>query len=253
MAKAPDNFIKYAYAATPKEVDGFKKNGEAILLETQMVPGKTIDILVTTTAQSDNKATFLPHNVGDSISFSSDKFPKTLDQFSVVLNSKEATAMEKTMNLCQVNRGITNEKTYCATSLKGMVSFAKSELRDKTVNAFSSTPSKSSVGNNGKKSEYSISEVKRLSDYGHVVACHKVAYPYAVFFCHEAKMTSVYSVSLVSNKGMVDQEKVAVCHKDVSWWSPKHVSFQILKVTPQTTDGICHFLNDVSVVWTTKK
>ncbi|CAH8257242.1 unnamed protein product [Arabidopsis lyrata] len=74
--------------------------------------------------------------------------------------------------------------------------------------------------------------VKKLSDDKSVV-CHKQKYPFAVFYCHKAMMTSVYAVPLEGENGM-RAKAVAVCHKNTSAWNPNHLAFKVLKVKPGT-------------------
>ncbi|EFH63327.1 hypothetical protein ARALYDRAFT_894360 [Arabidopsis lyrata subsp. lyrata] len=90
--------------------------------------------------------------------------------------------------------------------------------------------------------------VKKLSDDKSVV-CHKQKYPFAVFYCHKAMMTSVYAVPLEGENGM-RAKAVAVCHKNTSAWNPNHLAFKVLKVKPGTVP-VCHFLPETHVVWFT--
>lgn len=88
--------------------------------------------------------------------------------------------------------------------------------------------------------------VKKLSDDKSVV-CHKQKYPFVVFYCHKAKMTSVYAVPLQGEDG-TRAKAVAVCHKNTSAWNPNHLAFKVLKVKPGTVP-VCHFLPETHVVW----
>ncbi|KAA3471670.1 dehydration-responsive protein RD22-like [Gossypium australe] len=77
--------------------------------------------------------------------------------------------------------------------------------------------------------------------------CHKERYPRAVFLCHSINKTTVYKVPLLGRDG-TKANVLAVCHKDTSAWSPKHIAFQILKVKPGAVP-ICHFLAKDTLAW----
>lgn len=63
------------------------------------------------------------------------------------------------------------------------------------------------------------------------MACHPVAYKYAVFYCHTTATSKAYRVGLVGADSAV-AEAVAVCHTDTKAWNPNHVAFKVLKVKP---------------------
>lgn len=229
-----------------------KRYGQIYMLETQMAPGKRVEVQLHASPAPHTISTFLPRKVADSIPFSSDKLPEILDRFSVDPKSKEASAIKNTINECH-DWVAAEENKYCATSLEGMVEFAKSVLGDR-LNPISPTNADSTGhANRVSKTEYRITRVDRVADYeSPVVVCHKEPYPYAVFYCHKLKRTAVYTVSLASNKGALNDKATAVCHKDTSWWNPKHISLQMLKIKPGSTIPVCHFLAYNSVIWTSK-
>ncbi|XVE66846.1 hypothetical protein DITRI_Ditri08aG0112600 [Diplodiscus trichospermus] len=68
-----------------------------------------------------------------------------------------------------------------------------------------------------------------------VIACHNLAYPYAVHFCHSQKVeTKVFMVTLKGDNGD-RMDAVTVCHMDTSLWDPNHNSFR-LGVKPGTSE-----------------
>ncbi|WJX52489.1 hypothetical protein P8452_38598 [Trifolium repens] len=84
-----------------------------------------------------------------------------------------------------------------------------------------------------------------------IVACHTVPYPHAVFYCHSQESENrVYKVLLGGENG--DKvEAMVVCHMDTSQWSPSHVSFQVLGVTPGSS-SVCHFFPADNYIWVPK-
>lgn len=190
--------------------------------------------------KNEQKASFLPKKVADSIPFSSNKLPQIYNEFSVKPDSMEAETMKQTLNECE-NKGIEGEEKYCATSLESMVDFSTKKL-GKNVKAISTEV-------NAKESplqKYKIAIAKKLAAKKAVV-CHKQNYAYAVFYCHKTVSTQAYSVSLVGEDG-TKVKAVAVCHTDTAKWNPKHLAFQVLKVKPGSVP-ICHFLPEDHVVW----
>ncbi|KAH9609837.1 hypothetical protein KSS87_016707 [Heliosperma pusillum] len=221
---------------------GNKSNIEKSMffLEKNMKPGYKMTLNFT---RSTNEATFVPKEKARSLPFSTDKIKEILHEFSMHSRSKEAQIIEETIKMCE-RKGISGEQKYCATCLEDMVDYVKSTL-GKNVKAISSTKSK---GTYSKGKTYTISKVKKIvKDDESVTVCHKLSYPYAVFYCHKTKGTSPYIVSLTSNQG-IKAEIVVVCHKNTSGWNPKHMAFQVLGVKPGGLP-ICHFLPEDHIAW----
>ncbi|XP_074309606.1 BURP domain protein RD22-like [Silene latifolia] len=201
-------------------------------------PGKTLKLNF---MKIEDDAKFLPIQVTKSIPFSSKAFPRILDLFSVQANSSSADIMEDTIRACEI-KAMSEEKKLCALTLEDMVDYVKSHV-GKKVCTLSGYVAKD-VQNvhkivNSKKVESDVSMV-----------CHKMGYPYAVFYCHNLKETSLYEISMVDSEGK-KMDAIGVCHKDTSSWSPKHVSFQMLKVKPGSVP-VCHFLNERSIAYVLK-
>ena len=98
--------------------------------------------------------------------------------------------------------------------------------------------------------EYELGEgVKVVADKS--VVCHKLKYPYAVFYCHAIHKTKVYTLPFVGTQDGKKAEVVASCHMDTSTWNPKNVAFQVLKVKPGTVP-VCHFLPRDDLIWIPK-
>ena len=190
--------------------------------------------------KTSSAAHFLPHQVAESIPFSSNKLPEILKRFSVKENSAEAQMIQKTIKQCETP-AIVGEVKYCARSLESLIDFSTSRL-GKNIRVLSNEVE-------ADIQEYKFGEgVKMVGEKS--VVCHQLNYPYAVAFCHTLHMTKIYMVPLVGADG-IGVEAVAVCHRDTSTWDPKALVFQSLKVKPGTLP-ICHFLPNGHTVWVPK-
>ncbi|CAA7402722.1 unnamed protein product [Spirodela intermedia] len=191
-----------------------------------------------------SNSAFLPRSVADSIPFSSAKMSDILSLLSVEPHSEKAAAIEKTLHRCE-EPAVAGETRFCATSLESMVDFTTASLGSRDLVALSTEVSKA----DSPKQTYVIapSGVQKLAG-GKAVACHAQSYAYAVFYCHATRATKSYVVSLVGKDG-TQVEAAVVCHTDTSSWNPKHIAFQLLKVSPGTAP-VCHFLPQDHVVWT---
>ncbi|KAK3016373.1 hypothetical protein RJ639_005366 [Escallonia herrerae] len=225
----------YTYAASEDQLHD-NPNVAFFFLEKDLHQGTKMNLhfIKSTTA-----ATFLPRKVAEKMSFSSNKLPEILNQFSVKPKSMEAELMKKTIKECE-ETGNEGEEKYCATSLESMIDFSTSKL-GKKVHAISTE-----VGKETELQQYTIAGVKKMAADKSVV-CHKQNYAYAVFYCHKTQSTKAYTVALVGADG-TKAKAVAVCHTDTSAWNPKHLAFQVLKVKPGTVP-ICHFLPEDHIVW----
>ncbi|MFS7909031.1 putative BURP domain-containing protein [Helianthus anomalus] len=234
--KGPDPFV-YLYAASE---DQLKDNPNVTMFfqENDLHQGKEMKLHFT---KNDQKATFLPRKIADSIPFSSNKLPQIYDEFSVKPDSMEAEIMKQTLNECE-STGIEGEEKYCATSLESMVDFSTTKL-GKNVKAISTEVS---AKESTPLQKYNIEVPKKLAA-NKAVVCHKQNYAYVVFYCHKTVSTQAYAVSMVGADG-TKVNAVAVCHTDTAKWNPKHLAFQVLKVKPGTVP-ICHFLPEDHVVW----
>ncbi|XP_028064776.1 BURP domain protein RD22-like isoform X2 [Camellia sinensis] len=189
-----------------------------------------------------NGVSFLPRTVAQSMPFSSNEFPKILNQFSVKPNSAEAKIMKKTIEVCTEMPAFKGEQKYCATSLESMIDFCTSML-GKRVKALSTELEKET-----QLRKYSVVGFKKIGG-GEVAVCHMLKYPYAVFSCHNVHSTKVYMVSLEgAEDGGTKAKGVAVCHTDTAAWSPNFEAFQMLNVKPGTVP-ICHILPEDNIVW----
>ncbi|KAM0053580.1 putative BURP domain-containing protein [Helianthus debilis subsp. tardiflorus] len=234
--KGSNPFV-YKYAASENQL---KDNPNVALCfkENDLHQGEEMNLHFT---KNDEKATFLPRQIADSIPFSSNNLPQIYEEFSVKPDSMEAEIMKQTLSECE-STGIEGEEKYCATSLESMVDFSTTKL-GKNVKAISTEVR---AKERTRLQKYKIEVAKKLAA-NKAVVCHKQNYAYAVFYCHKTASTQAYAVSMVGADG-TKVNAVAVCHTDTAKWNPKHLAFQVLKVKPGTVP-ICHFLPEDHVVW----
>ncbi|XP_078438180.1 BURP domain-containing protein 6-like [Wolffia australiana] len=230
--------FNYQYAATQTQVRA-NANSTIFFRQTDLVAGSKMRVNFAAPASA---AKFLPRSVADSVPFSSAKLPEILSLLSVKPRSAEADIVRKTLKRCE-ETPLAGETRFCATSLESVVDFSTVSLGSRDLAAVST------VVTSGKPSKqvYTIEPngVKKLADGG-ALACHPEKYAYAVFYCHTARSTKAYTVSLAGAEG-TKVEAVVACHTDTSKWNPKHIAFQMLKVKPGTVP-VCHFLPPDHVV-----
>jgi hypothetical protein len=184
----------------------------------------------------------------ESLPFSSNQLSYLLKFFSFSTNTPQAMAMENTLKECE-SKPIKGEVKFCATSLESMLEFTQNVLGSKSEIQVYATlhKTKSSVT----FQNYTIVEILMEILAPKIVACHTMPYTHAVFYCHSQESENrVYKVLLGGENG--DKvEAMVVCHMDTSQWSPSHVSFQVLGVTPGSS-SVCHFFPADNYIWVPK-
>ncbi|KAJ6766361.1 hypothetical protein OIU79_022337 [Salix purpurea] len=212
-------------------------NSTLFYLYNDLHPGKKMKLQFT---NSGTKVTFLPRQVAESIPFSSDQLSEILEYFSLQVNSKEAQVIIDEVGSCE-SPNMEGEEKYCATSLESLIDFNVERL-GQNVEVLSTDP--------GEKQEYTVSEKAKMTGDHKATACHKMRYPYAVYYCHVIEDTEIYMVPLVGADG-TKVEAVTVCHLNTSAWSPEHMAFQVLKIKPGP--AFCHFLASDTLIWVPTK
>ncbi|CAA2998967.1 Hypothetical predicted protein [Olea europaea subsp. europaea] len=173
----------------------------------------------------------------DSIPFSLEKLHYILQLFSFPEGSKQAKAMENTLQHCEFPP-LDGETKFCATSLESMLDSARSifgfNAKFKVLSTNHLAKSITLLQN------YTISDAPEEILARKIVSCHTLPYPYVVFYCHSQESDNkLFKVSLVGEDGG-RVEAAAVCHMDTSHWDPEHVSFRVLKTRPGASP-VCHF------------
>ncbi|CAM8969486.1 unnamed protein product [Rhodiola kirilowii] len=210
-------------------------------LEKDLYPGREMEMEIA--RPENNGYTFIPHQVADSIPFSSDKFPAILNQLSMKPESPKAELMKETLKECELPAEEGEVKT-CATSLESMIDFSIQHL-GKNIQAVSTEAEKDT-----KLQKFTVLKGMKQIGKDEAVACHKQNYAYAVFYCHDVKGARAYVVPFVGTSG-TKVKAVGICHTNTTAWSPEHEAFKILEVKPGG-EPICHFLPEYNVLWTRK-
>ncbi|CAI8605767.1 unnamed protein product [Vicia faba] len=238
------NAFNYKHAASDETQLHDKPKALLFFFEKNLHDGTKSNLQFFKTSSS-NVAKFLPKEVANSIPFSSNKVDYILNKMNIKKGSKGARIVKNTISECE-EEGIKGEEKLCVTSLESMIDFVTSKL-GKNVEAFSTEMNKES-----ESPQYKMiaQGVKKLGDKNKVVVCHKVNYPYAVFYCHKTETTKAYSVPLEGVDG-IRVKAIVVCHTDTSQWNPKHLAFQVLKIKPGNVP-VCHLLPKDNVVWISK-
>ncbi|CAH2036231.1 unnamed protein product [Thlaspi arvense] len=200
----------------------------------------------------ENLPPLLTRQEADLIPFTNSKLDFLLDHFSIPKDSPQGKAMKETLARCNF-KAIEGERKFCGTSLESMLDLAKksigydSDLKVMTTKVMvSSQNTKSYTLHN-----YTFVEVKELVGIK-MLGCHRMPYPYAVYFCHGHKSGSkVFEVSLVTDDGRQRIVGPAVCHMDTSMWNADHVAFKVLKIEPRS-EPVCHFFPLDNIVWVAK-
>ncbi|KAI3804964.1 hypothetical protein L1987_26885 [Smallanthus sonchifolius] len=211
---------------------------------TDLYLGKRMPIYFATDEDS-TPTRLLSKKEADSIPFSLSKLPYLLEYFSFSNTSSQAKAMEITLKQCE-QKSIVGEVKFCVTSSESMLEMTRGFFGSVKPNVMTT---KILSSNHALFQNYTFVE-KPLEIYASKkVACHTMAYPYLVYYCHghEGQMTRVFKLALGGeNKERV--ESVAVCHMDTSAWARDHVAFRILGGHPGSSP-VCHVIPVDNLVW----
>ncbi|KAK9734998.1 hypothetical protein RND81_04G176500 [Saponaria officinalis] len=178
--------------------------------------------------------------------FKSSHLLNNLRFFNADASSDAAMFMNLTLSTCEHPNSINGNNQHCATSLEDLVSYVTSTLSggaDK-LRAISAPVSGS---HRDEMVGYKVVGVSQVATEEKLVACHRLGFPYAVYYCHQPKGTTAYGVTLVDLKKGVKSDAYAVCHSQTAEWSPEYVGFKVLGVKPGT--HVCHFLQFHDLVW----
>lgn len=188
---------------------------------------------------------FLSRGESDSIPFSTAQLPKILEFFSFPSDSKQAEAMKMTLHHCEA-KPVRGETKICATSLESMLDFVHSVFgpgsKFQVLNTEYLNESISTLQN------YTVHEDPSEIPVSELVSCHRLPYPYAVFYCHAQVGDNVLYKVLVEGDDGGRVEAGAICHMDTSQWDPKHAGFRVLKTRPGAAP-VCHFFPVDSLVF----
>ena len=143
----------------------------------------------------------MSRNVGSTL-------PKILNRLLVKENSVEAELMKK-IEECE-EAVMDGESRFCATSLESLIDFNTSKL-GRNVNVLMNE-----VKTGSQEFEFGVG-TKKVADKS--VVCHKMNYPYVVFYYHTLTKTRTYMIPLVGADGS-KSKAMAACHSDTSCGLP---------------------------------
>ncbi|GLT96938.1 hypothetical protein SLE2022_145290 [Rubroshorea leprosula] len=207
--------------------------------------GKTMPIWFPSVDKTSASPPLLSREEADSVPFSSKQLPYLLDLFSFPKDSPQAEAMEYTLRQCE-HEPMKGETKSCPTSLESMLDFARSvfgsHVHYKVLTTIFEKGALVPVQN------YTISQEPQAIHTQKILGCHKMPYPYAVFYCHSQESDNrLYEVSLVGENGSKVKAPV-MCHMDTSQWDPDHIAFRLIKVQPGRSP-VCHFFPVNDLTW----
>uniref|UniRef100_A0A803L4S4 BURP domain-containing protein n=2 Tax=Chenopodium quinoa TaxID=63459 RepID=A0A803L4S4_CHEQI len=185
----------------------------------------------------------LPKHIVQSFPFAYENFTDILSLFSIKFESEDAIDVKDTLHLCFKRPKSTKEISTCAQSIEEVVDFVVRELGTNEVEV--KTMDKKMEVPNGRQ-DYMIKKVKKLDVPGNNAAvCHRIRYPYTVYYCHHQIGIGHYDVTLVSLAG-TEVQTTAICHYDTYAWNPKSTPLRALGLKPGDSP-LCHFafLNDM--------
>ncbi|XP_076921644.1 BURP domain-containing protein BNM2A-like [Bidens hawaiensis] len=186
----------------------------------------------------------LTREKSDSIPFSSQKLAYLLELISLAEGSPQALAMEQTLKQCELE-ATPGETRFCASSLESMLDLTHGTLGMVKLKALTTNIHNMS---NTNLQEYTFLNEPLEIDVNDMVACHTMAYPYTVYYCHGQKgYNRVFEISLGGENGNI-VDAIAVCHMDTSQWDSDHVAFRVLGGQPGSSP-VCHFLPADNIVW----
>ncbi|MED6200034.1 hypothetical protein PIB30_081373 [Stylosanthes scabra] len=173
-------------------------------LEQDLHPGKRLKLDF---PMRSSDFTFLSNSIANITPFSSTRLQDIPNRFGIKPESMDA----KTVKYCE-SPAIKGEEKYCATSLDSLVNLAVLKL-GKHIKLLATELEKE----NEEAVEYSV--VKGVTKNGDkAVVCHKLNYPYAVFYCHKVD-SRAYDVPLVSIEDGTIAKALAICHNNTRNWA----------------------------------
>uniref|UniRef100_A0A803LH69 BURP domain-containing protein n=1 Tax=Chenopodium quinoa TaxID=63459 RepID=A0A803LH69_CHEQI len=82
---------------------------------------------------------------------------------------------------------------------------------------------------------YKIMGVNQIAEGRSLIACHRLSFPYGVYYCHQPRGATTFSVSLVGSKDGARFDAYAMCHHQTTGWKPEYIAFKVLGEQPGST------------------
>ncbi|CAO2144466.1 unnamed protein product [Urochloa humidicola] len=218
----------------------------AFFLSKDLYPGSKMTLHFTHASSA--AAATLPRTATDAIPFTSSKISEILSLLSIPSTSPAASAIRSTLSTCEATPLPGAEAIRCVTSPESMADLAADILGTRNIRA-TATRLSTGGGAGTPRQVYTMMSVRKVPVAGgDMVACHRMAYPYAVFACH-ATTAAVYAVRLAGGEAAADDkgEALAACHED-AFPGISAAAYEKLGVKPGSAP-VCHFLAQDSVLW----
>lgn len=223
-------------------------------LEQDILPGNTMNLHFTKTT---NEATFIPRRIADEMPFSLQKLHQVFAKLAGEPDPDrpdQQNIIRKTIQRCEELRIQGKESQSCLTSLESIINFITTRLGTD----FQAISTEVKHGETQLGQNYTVENgVKKLQG-SKFVACHKLNYPYAVFYCHAFEADEAYAVRvpLKGSNGEEEVVAVGVCHvRPKLEWEKYMVRVPTrMAAVKSGRVPLCHFLaGDSIVVWNNKK
>ena len=189
---------------------------------------------------------FLPRAVADSLPLlTTANLPKLRQTFNIADKTSMATMMGTAAYLCE-NPALPGEDKDCPATLTAMAQFVSSQLGSE-VQALSTTgaPAQTPVQRSAPVKIESVTK-RSLAEGDHIIICHSIMFPSALYYCHHVTGTKVVQASLRAQDDSVINA-VGICHLDTSLWASEHPAFTALNI-PRGAEA-CHWSTENDVVW----
>ncbi|CAN6457721.1 unnamed protein product [Victoria cruziana] len=216
-------------------------------LREDLLPGSKMNVTMKISpvgGASNGEPTFMPRDRAQAIPFSASDLTTILKMFSIKPHSERASLTRQTLVDCEIP-AFEGEVKHCATSLESMIDFVVEEFGTSEIHAAVTSAANRQAEAKARSYRVGVGGGRLMSHK--VVACHRLMFPYTVFYCHNFGGTKAYMVPLVAEDGS-RVDAIALCHFDTSNWIPEHASFRLLGVKPGTVP-ICHFIVDDDLAW----
>nr|QCP71054.1 BURP domain RD22-like protein [Pohlia nutans] len=210
-------------------------------LETNLVAGQSLHLSTNLHDPIPARA-FLPSLVAETLPpLTTDNLPKLRNAFNVQDRTEMATVMGTAAFLCE-NPALPGEAKACVLTLPAMAQFVVSQLGTQ-VQALATSGASATETSSVAKIE---SVTKRsLAEGDHIIICHTVMFPSALYYCHHVTGTKVVQAKIRVNSSVIDA--VGICHLDTSLWASEHPAFTALNI-PRGAEA-CHWTVQNDIVW----
>ncbi|KAJ1287820.1 hypothetical protein BS78_02G040000 [Paspalum vaginatum] len=193
----------------------------------------------------------------DAIPFSYNRLDTILRTFRFPRGSKTTAQVAATLRTCEAAASPDPEPHTCATSQQAMAEFAASSLG---TTASELRAVATAVHGENEPARYMVWQggAARIGGNGKagdaaVVACHPMACPYMVHYCHRPPHVEALRVELTGlgeddgggGESATTTTAVAICHADTTSWDARY--FRMLNAT--RGEEIYHFLPLSCVLW----